>query len=243
MLGSENGTSNMDLYALRLRAKKGGERVKPFFAVSKKMENGKYEDIGSDIYDVSGYLQSVKFESYQYEGDTIDTVRLQLVDYDAGENGELYLVSLTYNLLNKNLFNSILNLTDDQLCSKIKISLWENKKGYGSVSLRAGDSLVGWKYSLEELPKAEETTFKGKIMRDYTAVDAFFRKELKKKFEGYSLNKSAISSSPSQENKASSEEPQKQTERKQKDVVDEEPDESTETQDGITPDDFDDIPF
>jgi hypothetical protein len=171
-LKNSGGNSNSTLYILKIKTKDAtGKVVDPFFQVSAK-EDGKWVVTEDTFKSVSGKLTKVETRVGEYEGEQILSANIWLKDGD-----EAYLVDLKYTMLSRSIINSLLNLEDfDQ---EIEISLYTNKKGYASASVRAGGQLVDWKFGLDELPKPEKVKFKGKEMSDFTKVDSFFQEEIK----------------------------------------------------------------
>lgn len=144
----------------------------PTFEVKEKNDQGQWV-ITKNVPAVSGRLAKVTVKEGEWEGDKFYTVSTLIKDDTAEES---YLVDFKFNLMNRSVFNSLLNIDTTK---DIKIGLYTSKKGYPAASVRQGDEMINWKYSLDEQPKAEEITFKGKTMRDYTATDTFFVNKLR----------------------------------------------------------------
>ena len=88
---------------------------------------------------------------------------------------ELYVLTTSFRMDSRSLFNGLLNL---KLNDPITISIYANKKGYITYSLKQNGTRVDWKYTLDELPQPTSVPFRGKTMTDYSVVDDFFEKEL-----------------------------------------------------------------
>lgn len=165
--GKSDNNDSSKLLIFRLRTKNPeGEKVDPYFEISAK-EGGEWKQIDSAGF-VNGNLAKADVKEGEWEGTKTYDVNLYLKDAVANET---YLLSFRLNMLTRAIINSILNLpsTDD-----VKISLYTDKKGYPAAAVRQHGEMVRWKYSLDEMPKPESVTFKGKKMNDYTETDSFF---------------------------------------------------------------------
>lgn len=145
------------------------EKVSPHFSVTKKID-GKWTKITDTYTNVAGNLTRVELKEKTYQ-DTPYTEVLVYLD----DGTESFMLDLRFTVASRNLFNMLANL---QTGEDLKVSYYEAKNGYDRYSLRQGDELVGWKHSMDVLPKPIEVTFKGKTQRDYTPVDDFLKKEL-----------------------------------------------------------------
>lgn len=178
---SNNNNDNSKLLILKVKTKDAeGKEIDPTFQVSQKGENGKWSPTGT-VSNVAGDLTRADVKEGEYEGQKTYNISLYLKDLDAAET---YLVDLKLNMLTRGLLNNLLGLTKYE---DVKLGLYKNAKGYPAVAVRQKGELSKWKYSLDELPKVESITFKGKKMNDYTAVDDFFIskvKELGEKLSG-----------------------------------------------------------
>lgn len=168
------------------------QKVDPHFTIA-KIVNGKIEKQAETATQVIGSL--VKIDVKDREINKVVNKEAKLYLKDASAN-ELYVVSLSFRLDSRSLFNGLINL---QTNDPITVSIYTNKKGYSSYSLKQNNVRVDWKYELEELPRPVSVPFKGKIMNDYSIVDDFFAKELNelsvrlfgKEIEGYETPQSA----------------------------------------------------
>lgn len=145
----------------------------PIFKVLEKNEQGQWTETGS-VPSVAGRLAKLDVKSFNWEGEDFYTASLLIKD-DAAE--ESYLVDFKVgNLMNKSILNSLLNI---DVQKDIKVSLYTSKTGFPSGSVRQGEEMVRWRFDKTELPEIQETTFKGRVMRDYSLVDKFFVDKLK----------------------------------------------------------------
>lgn len=189
-----NNDNNGKLFVLKVKTTDENKKnlANPVFQVLEKNEENKWV-ITNTVPSVSGRLSKVDVKESVWEGDTYYTVSA-LVKDDAAE--ESYLVDFKMNLMNRSIFNSLLNIDKSK---DIKIGLYTSKKGYPAGSVRQGENLIDWKYSLDQVPKADEIEFKGKVMRDYTAVDSFFITKLRE----FGASLSSVVSEPAAEKPAS----------------------------------------
>ena len=140
----------------------------PIFKVLEKNEKNQWVETGT-VPSVAGRLARVDVKSFDWEGETFYTASLLIKDDGADES---YMVDFKVgNLMNKGILNSLLNI---DLKKDIKIGLYTSKAGFPSGSVRQGEEMVRWKYDKTELPEVSETTFKGRVMRDYSLVEKFF---------------------------------------------------------------------
>lgn len=167
-----NGSDDTKLLILKpVNKNDKGEKVDPHFQVSEKID-GKWT-VTREETRVSGDLYKVEVKEQEWKENKYKTISIGLKDRDAKES---YLLDLRFNMTSRNLFNMLSTLTSS--FSGLSISYYLGKNGYERFSLRQGDTLVPWKYGIADLPKPEEVTFKGKVQRDYSAIDNLFEKEL-----------------------------------------------------------------
>jgi len=145
----------------------------PVFKVLEKNDKSQWVETGT-VPSVAGRLAKLDVKSFDWEGETFYTASLLIKD-DAAE--ESYLVDFKVgNLMNKGILNSLLNIDTEK---DIKIGLYTSKGGFPSGSVRQSEEMVRWKFDKTELPEVQETTFKGRVMRDYSLVEKFFVEKLK----------------------------------------------------------------
>lgn len=182
-----NNNNNATLFILKVVEKdEEKKKVSPFFSVSRKVD-GKYQK-ESQVTRVSGNLYRIDVRNEEYQGTPYITVNLFLRD---GE--ESYLLDLRMNIATRGLFNSIFSLENYE---GLSFTVYQNNRGYTSLGLWQGETMVKWKHKIDELPQPKEVTFKGKKMHDYTEVDEFFAKELRvisDKFGGSKASKTKTS--------------------------------------------------
>lgn len=176
-----NGGGNKKFFNFKIKTKESVDgkdvKVAPYFQVDTKVGDEYVVQPGKPKY-VSGNLSRVKLGSYEYEKETIDTIQLYLEDGD-----EVYNVDLRFNLISRNIFNSLFNLKSFE---NLTLSLYENKTEKGvfpAVSIKQNDTRVDWKYKLDELPKVKKVKLGKKEAIDSSELDEFFLNELKELVE------------------------------------------------------------
>lgn len=170
---------------------RGKDKV-PYFSTFRK-EGEEWKETGKEDT-VSGRLMSVTTEKrYNPEKNpkhqdlvdkfgNADVLKVEIAD---GNAGETYVWKTGFTINSRTAANSLLNVP---LGTDVQISLGKKKSGYDSVFIRKvengtlSEKLVEWRFSLDDIPKPTETMFKGKKMRDYTEVDAFFVEQIKAVF-------------------------------------------------------------
>lgn len=170
---------------------RGKEKV-PYFSIFRK-DGEEWKEVGKEDT-VSGRLMSVTTEKrYNPEKNpkhqelvdkfgNADVLKVEIAD---GNAGETYIWKTGFTINSRTAANSLLSVP---LGTDIQISLGKKKSGYDSVFIRKvengalNEKLVEWRFSLDEVPKPSETMFKGKKMRDYTEVDAFYVEQIKAVF-------------------------------------------------------------
>lgn len=168
-----------------------GKTGVPYFQVSRKIDGKWTPDGKEDTF--SGTLLSVSTEKRYKEDDEkqkefIDkygnpwVLKVEVADPEVGET---YVWKTGFTIASRTVANSLLGVN---LGDELQISTGKKKSGYDSffirkiVGGRPEDKTVPWTYELDDVPKAKETTFKGKVMRDYTEVDDFYVDKIKAKF-------------------------------------------------------------
>jgi len=186
--------------------------VKPYFSFKAGIgedKDGKkqYEEIAKDNA-FSGTL--VKVEPYEKEikskGIKQPRVKVLFEDEDS-----VYYMDLSYTILSRSFFNSLLSLnsTEDLSLSIYQTKPNDKNKVYPQMSLRQGsakDNMVRWLYDRSELPEIKKVKVKGQEMSDTEDVDNFFRDKLSEKFAEISkLGGSAPAPKAKKESKVSDE--------------------------------------
>jgi len=159
--------SNSVLLVLKPKSKSStGEKVKPYFEISKK--EGKEWKIVDDqtISSITGDLSKVEVVEEEWQGDKYFRVKLFLRDGD-----ESYLVPLRLSIASRSLLNSLFSLED---FSNITIKYYQTATGYDAYFVSQNDERVAWKYDTSEIPAADEVTLGKKKIRDFTKVDSFY---------------------------------------------------------------------
>lgn len=175
-LGHNSGNSNGTLIILKPTTKSadGKDAEKPFFAVSRKQEDGKFkQDEDESISSVSGNLTNLKVVRGDYDGNPTHTVKLILSDPAESES---YLVDLRMSVLGRDILNKVLTLESTE---NVSISIYKNKKGYAASAVRQNDNMIKWKFERDELPAPIEIKHpvNHKVLsRDYTELNEFFAK-------------------------------------------------------------------
>lgn len=160
------------------------KEIDAYFEVKRRGENGNFITADETVKKVSGDIKSLSIKDYEYNDTVTSKVKLVLVDKTADET---YLVDMKFNILNRSIFNALLNL--EQL-NNVSISLYRNKKGYNAAFVAQNEQSVGWKYSLEDLPKPTEIIHPKTnkvISRDFTELDEFYILKLKEWAEKHNI--------------------------------------------------------
>lgn len=162
-------------FAYKIKTK---DLPKPIFVESED-KDGKFVPNAEPQYNLSGTLIGVEPKETVWQGKTIKSVNVTLVDNTAGE---IYFITVPYSNLGRGLMNSLLGLKS---FADIEIGLYQTKpktdggKTYPAVSLRQAGEIIRWRYDQKDLPPANEIVFKGEKMRDWTAQEDFFSDQLK----------------------------------------------------------------
>lgn len=170
---SKKFNSATNVYSVNYRNK---DKVtgKSTFQVKKKVD-GAFQRL-EDVTDISGTLLGVKHKVTPWQGKTIESIDLTLLD-----NEDIYFVSFPLSISTRSLFNAMFNL---KTFENLEIGTYMSKpkvqggNSYAQICLRQNGEMIRWKYALDQIPKADEIVFKGQKMRDYTKTDAFFLGQL-----------------------------------------------------------------
>lgn len=162
--------------SFKTRDKTPGKTLdKSVFVVKARDEAGKFVEVDK-VFDIGGNLIKVEPQKTEWEGKTIESMLINLVDGD-----DFYAISFPYGIATRAFFNALLSL---KTFEGLEIGTYMTKpkseggKSYPAIALRQNGELIKWKYSLDDLPKVKEITFKGQTMRDYSETDAFFNAQL-----------------------------------------------------------------
>lgn len=173
-LGSTH-KNNGKLFILKLRTADAEKKpVAPHFEITEKVDD-KWVVTGQ-VNEVSGTLTKVETYEKQYEGDITPLVKVFIEDK---EKNESYLLDLRYNMLSRNLFNTLISL---ETFGDLKIGLWERKKDdktYPAISLRQSDKMVNWKFEIKDLPPVDKVIVGKKTVTSFDNLNDFFIEKLK----------------------------------------------------------------
>lgn len=176
MLGNKHRQNDNELIILKLKTADAEKRPVPVhFEISKKVD-GKWGAVG-DTKDVSGDITKIELYTREWEGVETPLVKIFIEDAEAKET---YLLDLRYNMLSRNLFNTLLSLTSFE---GVSIGVYERKKEektFPAVSVKQDGKLVNWKYKIDELPKVETVRVGKKDITNFDNLNDFFIEELKK---------------------------------------------------------------
>lgn len=183
-LGRQNSNNDgTKLVLIEDVSKNKSENGKPYFSVKTKGEDGKYAE-SARVDRFSGTLTKVatglRFDESTEKGKELvakygnsPTVTLTLKDLEAGET---YSWKMGFGIATRGLLNRLLTLQSGE---GLEISIWQNDKGFDTLTLRQNGELVKWKFEKADLPEVKEFTLRGQKVRDYEEVDAFFVEQLK----------------------------------------------------------------
>jgi hypothetical protein len=190
-LGNNNVQSDHKLYILKIKNKildketnKEVPAVPHAFQVTEKVE-GKWIAQPDYIYQFSGDLTKIEFDTGEWEGQEYHIVKFTFADEEKKEN---YLWDSRTSSDFRAFSNSLLSL-DPTDVTNLKVSLYKttskkNGKDYSNIALWQGDKHIKGKYTWKEMPAVEKVKFKGKEMSDTTAVDAWVIDKLKEFAKG-----------------------------------------------------------
>lgn len=181
-----NSTNNGKLIVLntvhQIKNKETGEvtQVKPYFSESEKVD-GKWSVLKTEkpLESFTADLTRVTLETHEIKkGDkVIDTKESVKLLFRSPDDSESYLLSLTWRMATRNLFNTLLGL---QSFDNITISYWRNTAGYETFSVKQNgvpfkDGLLSFDEVKEKIKKV---MFKGKEQTDTTELEAYLKDKL-----------------------------------------------------------------
>ena len=141
MLGKPK-QNNGELIILKLKTTDPEKKPTPVhFEITRKKDD-KWV-VAGETKDVSGDITKIELYEKEYEGQVTPLVKVYLEDAEASET---YLIDLRYNMLSRNLFNSLLSLTS---FGGVSIGVYDRKVGektYPSISVKQNDKRVDSKY-------------------------------------------------------------------------------------------------
>lgn len=177
-LGTSTPSNSGPLLFLTPRTKdKNKKEVPPHFTVGRKVGE-KIVDDEQTVTSVSGDLIRLEIKQKEYNGEPYEEVILYLRDAKANET---YRLPMRFGMAPREFFNRLATLTPTKNFSNLAIDYYLSKKGFEKFGLKQNGENVEWKHPLDTLPKALEIKHPqtGKLLqRDYSEVNAFFKKEL-----------------------------------------------------------------
>jgi len=177
---SGNNTQSNKLIVLNSRhLDESKNPIPPHFTKSEKGEDGLWSEIGQ-CTGFKARLVKVSPETKEYkskDGKTVDTKEMVKLLFASEDSEESYLLSLTYRMASRDLFNSILNL---ETFDGLDVSAFRNKKGYEKFSLKQNGEYVPGKYTYEEFKaKIKMVEIRKKLESDPTDLNDMLKLELK----------------------------------------------------------------
>jgi len=169
MMGNTDTTpTSKDVYYLKIRTK--GEH-KPHFQVKFHAGEKEYEDKPNVTF-VEGYIKSIEPGEYEWEGDTIKTFTIVMVD-----KNDMYIVETSYTMISRSILNM---LSSTEYPGRIKLALYYSQSGYPSAYAENNGEQLNWNYPMGDMKKYIKSFDgpKGKKFNDYTALDEFFEGEI-----------------------------------------------------------------
>lgn len=189
-IGNKNRTnSDKKMIFVNIVTKdKDDKDIRPYFSFKEGTGEGPdgkkiYSEVAKDTA-FSGNLIKVETYDKEIKSKNIIQPRVKILFED---EDSIYYADVSYTILSRSLFNSLLSL---QSMEDLSLSIYWTKpndknKVYPQLCLRQGegkDNMVRWLYSKEELPEIKKVKIKGKEMSDTEDIDNFFREKLNEKF-------------------------------------------------------------
>ena len=177
MRGSEKPPrENIIYYELKTKLEEHSkEDAHPVFKCKSKDKDGKQL---SNETELTGHLVDLRFKEIKYGhySEKAELVEFELYD---PQTDERYLISSWQNSLSRDFLNQLLNcpLPFDE---PLRLSLYK-KNDFANLSLNVNTEWPGVRFKWKEdiAPLITEVEFKGKKMKDYSAVDRLMQKEIK----------------------------------------------------------------
>lgn len=169
-MGASNTGQNRIFYKLRVEK----ETNIPLFCKQKKDSNGTWV-VDETFNTISGFLKKIELDSYQWEGDTVETLKF-IFDDDAG--GSAFQMETGFNYLSRSILNTLMGADS---IGHVKIRVYTSKakdtnsKVYPAAYLEINKAKAGWAYKADEVPKAKEVRVGGKTLKDDSELNDFFR--------------------------------------------------------------------
>lgn len=201
-LGNNSFNSGPLIFITSRSRDEKGNKIKPFFSVSRVDESNKIAQTNEQVTSISGDLIKMEYKErdVKTKAGTTEKRKSAVLYINDAAASETYHIDIGFTLAGRSLFNALASLVDSGSFSELELSIYENRKGYESYGLKQAGQQVKWKYSLDELPKADPITDKkgNLIKNDYSEVDEFFLTEINKISE--KLGSKKKDSQPAQEN-------------------------------------------
>jgi len=117
---------------------------------------------------LEGYVTDVRPDSYEYEGKTVPTVVISLVD---GKDN--YKLEVSYTSMSRTILNAMATI---DIYGKVKIKVVQGKDGdYNSVFVNVDEAKAqSWKYKYDDLSQYISPSASEGGMADYSRLDKFF---------------------------------------------------------------------
>jgi hypothetical protein len=187
-----NGYENSgNLIGVKLSQKdENDKKVDPHFVITRKVDDSWVQD--AETYkSISGDITRIDISEYEWEGTPQKSIKIILRDSEANE---AYILTVKLTILARDIINKLLTL---QSLNGVEISVYTNKKGYASSTVRQNGEMTKWKFEFADLPKPLEITHPktgAVISRDYSEIDELFLSEIQsfaEKFEIFGKSKKA----------------------------------------------------
>jgi hypothetical protein len=174
-----NNTGKKLIVLNAIHMDKDKNKVVPHFTEMEKVDD-KWETVRAEtpLKGFSGTLIRVTPETKEFKdptGKVIDTKESVKLLFDGGE--ENYLLSLTWRMASRNLFNSLLGM---EKFDNLNISYYRNPSGYETFCLRQNDKIVkvGLLTNDEVKAKIKKVMLKGKETSDTYDLNEFLKGKL-----------------------------------------------------------------
>lgn len=179
----------------------------PHFTESEKQPDGSWQVVRAEtpLKGFGGDLIRVtpEVKEFKKDGKVVDTKESVKLLFKSGE--ESYLLSLTWRMASRNLFNNLLGL---ERFDNLKISYWRGTSGFENLSLYQNDVLVrnGLLTNDEMKEKIDKVMIKGKETSDTYRLNQYLKEELVKLNDEIAAQKPVAPSAPAAAPKVESDE-------------------------------------
>lgn len=153
--------------------------IAPHFVKSEKQPNGNWEVIGQCTGFTGRLIRvSPEVKEIKKDGKVVGTKEMVKLLVASDDSDETYLLSLTYRISTRDLFNTILNIEDT--AAPIDVSYTRNKGGFEKFWLKQNGKNIHGKYPYEELAaKVKKLVVNKQNITDSGELNDFLRDELK----------------------------------------------------------------